>query len=69
MRVVTGALISVLIVAPAFGFISDKADPRVIVPASFFVRGAIAFNFQYIDNPKDWHAYILCVTMIVISVI
>ena len=69
MRVVTGALISILVVAPVFGFVSDKADPRVIVPSSFFVRGVIAFMFQYIDNPNDWHSYVLCVTMIVVSVV
>ena len=61
MKVVAGALI--------FGFVSDNADPRVIVPSTFFVRGIIAFTFQYIDNPKDWHAYVLCVTMIVVSVV
>ena len=69
MRVVTGALISILVVAPVFGIVSDKSDPRVIVPTSFFVRGLIAFMFQYVDNPKDWHAYVLCVTMIVVSVV
>ena len=45
MRVVTGALVSILVVAPVFGFVSDKADPRIIVPSSFFVRGVIAFMF------------------------
>ena len=69
MRVVTGALVSILVVAPVFGFVSDKADPRIIVPSSFFVRGVISFMFQYIDNPNDWHAYMLCVTMIVVSVV
>ena len=69
MKVVAGALISILVVAPFFGIVSDNADPRVIVPSTFFVRGIIAFTFQYIENPKDWHAYVLCVTMIVVSVV
>ena len=45
MRVMTGALISIMVVAPIFGFVSDKSDPRIIVPASFFTRGLIAFSF------------------------
>ena len=45
MRIISGALLSVLIVAPLFGFVSDKADPRVIIPFVFFVRGLISFAF------------------------
>ena len=69
MQVIAGALFSILLVAPVFGFVSDKADPRVIMPSTFFVRGVITFLFSYIDNPNNWHAYFICVTMIVLSVI
>ena len=69
MRVVSGALIAILIVAPIFGFMSDKSDPRVIVPASFLIRGLVSVSFGFINDPRDWHAYALCILMIVVSII
>lgn len=69
MTIVGFAMAATLVVAPAFGLLSDKADPRVIVPTSFFLRGMIAFSFRFIDDPTELHAYILSITMIVVSVI
>ena len=69
MRVVSGALIAILFVAPIFGFMSDKSDPRVIVPASFLIRGLVSVSFGFITDPRDWHAYALCILMIVVSII
>ena len=69
MRIVIGALVSVFFIAPMFGKISDKVDPRVVVPGSFFARGLIAGSFKFIDNPNDLHANILCIMLIVVSMI
>ena len=45
MTVVTISIFCIAIVAPLFGFISDRADPRVLVPASFALRGICGVSF------------------------
>ena len=69
MGVITGALIGILIVAPLFGFVSDRADPRVLVPLTFFVRGMIGFSFRFIEDPSIWQAYAVCVLVVIVSFI
>lgn len=69
MRIVIGSLISVSFVAPLFGKVCDKLDPRMIVPATFAARGFIAASFKYLNDPRGWHANIFCILMITMSMI
>ena len=54
MSIILGSLVTIAIIAPIFGFVSDKADQRIIVPASFLVRGIVAACFCQITNPYSW---------------
>ena len=69
MSIILGSLVTIAFVAPTFGYFSDKADHRIVVPASFLVRGIVAACFCKIENPYDWHAYILCILMVNASII
>mmetsp|Transcript_17153 Transcript_17153/g.23130 ORF Transcript_17153/g.23130 Transcript_17153/m.23130 type:complete len:212 (+) Transcript_17153:838-1473(+) len=69
MYVVTASIFCIAIVAPAFGIISDRADARVLVPASFAMRGLCAISFQFIQDPKQWYSYTLCIITITVSVV
>ena len=69
LRVVVGAQIAVALTIPIFGFLADKADVRVLIPATFLVRGLIALSFRFISNPNDFHSYALCILMVVVSII
>ena len=69
MNIILGSLVTIAFIAPIFGFISDKADQRIVVPASFLIRGIVAACFCHIKNPYDWHAYILCILMVNVSII
>ena len=61
--------VATLITMPIFGYYSDKADPRIIIPFSFLARGLTALCFRSIEHPQQWEAYVLAVTLTVTSVI
>lgn len=42
-------------------------DSRVIVPATFMLRGAIAASFKWITDPRDWYGYLASVLIILVS--
>ena len=68
-RVIVGALLSISIIVPIFGYVSDKADPRLIISFTFIMRCFIAASFRFIEDPRNLVSYLLCVLLITISVV
>ena len=66
-NIIIGSMGSILIILPFFGYYSDRLDSRVIVPASFLARGAIAASVKFIEDPRSWYAYLAAVLVIILS--
>jgi len=61
--------VATLFTMPIFGYYSDRADPRIIIPLTFLARGIVAISFRCIDHPQSWEAYLLAVLLTVTSVV
>ena len=48
-EVLTGAMIGTLVAMPFFGKIADTAPIAVFLPIAFLMRGAVAYQFQFIS--------------------
>ena len=48
-EVLTGAMVGTLVAMPFFGKIADTAPIAVFLPIAFLMRGAIAYQFQFIS--------------------
>ena len=69
MQVVSFSLICILLIAPLFGLISDKQDPRIVVPFAFLLRGFVSACFAFIETPAEIHSFIVCILLILVSLI
>jgi MFS-type transporter involved in bile tolerance (Atg22 family) len=69
LRVMAISMVALAIVGPAFGYISDKTDSRVLIPVSFLLRAICAISFRFVEDPSEWPAMMLCVAISVISTI
>ena len=68
-NIILGAQVAILVCVPLYGWYVDKADPRILAPATFFVRAILAASFRFVQDPSEWPSYFLIVTMVVISII
>lgn len=66
---ITLSIFCIIIVGPTYGFFSDQIDPRKLIPISFFFRGIFAIGFRFVDDPKLWYSYVLCIATICISIV
>ena len=68
-EVLTGAMVGTLVAMPLFGKIADTAPIAVFLPIAFLMRGAIAYQFQFISEPESSTAMVLSMLIIVASAI
>lgn len=68
-NIVIGTQVVTLVSIPLFGYFSDKANPRIVIPIAFIVRGSVAACFKFVEDPSGWYSYLLCVSLVVSSLI
>ena len=68
-EVLTGAMVGTLIAMPFFGKIADTAPIGVFLPIAFLMRGAIAYQFQFIKDPESTMSVLLSMLIIVASAV
>lgn len=68
-NIIIGSSVATIIALPFFGYMADKADARVIVPMAFLVRGLVAALFRFIESPKEWQGFMLCIFLVITSLL
>ena len=61
MKVMAICILTLAIVGPVFGYMSNRLDSRVLIPVSFLARAICAISFRFIEDPSEWPAMFLCV--------
>jgi len=58
-----------IIVAPLFGYISDKVSSAVLIPIAFTIRGACGYTFMFMNDPRSPFAITICCLLILFTVL
>lgn len=69
MKVMAISMVTLAIVGPVFGYMSNSIDSRVLIPISFLSRAICAISFRFIEDPSEWPAMVLCVLISVVSTV